>query len=100
VAGPTAQLIIVAPFAQAFSMTSKAVTRLMIEGDHDRMPYLDENEGCGVAPAISWAINRIEVPTKKDDAFRFLEAPARMCRVGLAIVDKGVGTEFGKPREK
>jgi hypothetical protein len=77
-------------------MTSMAVTRLTIQGDHDRIPYSDEHEGCGVAPAISWAINRIEVLTKKDDACRFLEAPARMCRVGVAIVDKGVGTEFGK----
>jgi len=89
----------VVPFAQAFSMTSMAVTRLMIKGDHDRMPYSDEHEGCGVAPAISWAINRIEVFKKIDDAFRFLEGQPACASWDSRSSIKASEPSSAKPRE-
>ena len=80
-------------------MTSMAVTRLMIKGGHDRMPYSDEHEGCGVAPAISWAINRIEVFTKIDDAFGFLEAQPACAAWDSRSSIKASEPSSAKPRE-
>ena len=80
-------------------MTSMAVTRLMIKGDHDRMPYSDEHEGCGVAPAISWAINRIEVFKKIDDAFGFLEGQPACASWDSRSSIKASEPSSAKPRE-